>query len=86
MSSVVSDSPTPPATHKQVGGDHYRRFALQPVEFCQRNNLPYCESNVIKYVTRHRFKNGKQDIEKAIHYLQLLLEIEYADETKEAQQ
>jgi len=50
---------------------------IQPAEYCQRNRLPYCEANVVKYVTRHREKNGREDIEKAIHYLQLLLEIEY---------
>ena len=61
----------------QVGGAHYKDFAIQPVEFCQRNELNYCESACVKYVSRHRAKNGRQDIEKAIHYLQLLLEIEY---------
>lgn len=61
----------------QVGGSHYKDLAIQPVEFCQRNGLGYCESSVVKYVCRHRRKNGRQDIEKAIHFLQLLLEIEY---------
>ena len=67
------------ASEKQVGGDHYKKLAIQPMEFCQRNGLNYCESSVIRYVTRHREKNGRQDIEKAIHYLQLLLEWEYPD-------
>ena len=66
----------------QVGGDHYRKLAIQPVEFCQRNQLGYCESAVIKYVTRHREKNGVEDINKAIHYLQLLKEIEYPETTE----
>ena len=66
----------------QVGGDHYRKLAIQPVEFCQRNQLGYCESAVIKYVTRHREKNGVEDIDKAIHYLQLLKEIEYPETTE----
>lgn len=66
----------------QVGGDHYRKLAIQPVEFCQRNQLGYCESAVIKYVTRHREKNGVEDIDKAIHYLQLLKEIEYPPTTE----
>lgn len=64
----------------QIGGDHYKSHAIQPVEFCQLNELNYCESNVIKYVCRHRAKHGKQDLLKAIHYLQLLIEIEYQDE------
>lgn len=62
---------------EQVGGDHYKTLAIQPVEYCQKNRLGYIESNVVKYVTRHRAKNGRQDIEKAIHNLNILLEMEY---------
>jgi hypothetical protein len=68
---------TAKATDTQVGGSHYKGLAIQPAEYCQRNRLPYCEANVVKYVTRHREKNGREDVEKAIHYLQMLLEIEY---------
>lgn len=67
------------ASEKQISGSHYKNYNMQPVEFCQRNKLNYCESAVIKYVCRHKDKNGKEDILKAIHYLELLLEIEYAD-------
>ena len=67
----------PTALDDQVGGRHYKALAIQPAEYCQRNRLPYCESSVIRYVTRHREKNGREDIEKAIHCLRLLLEIEY---------
>lgn len=66
-----------PAMSQQVGGAHYKSLPIQPVEFCQRNKLGYCESTVVKYVSRHREKGGKQDIEKAIHFLNILLEIEY---------
>jgi len=66
----------------QVGGDHYKSMAIQPTEFLQRNKIPFCESAVIKYVCRHRFKNGRQDIEKAIHFLEMLLEMEYPEEEK----
>lgn len=65
--------------NQQVGGSHYKTLAIQPAEYNQRNRLGFCESCVVKYVTRHREKNGKQDIEKAIHFLQLLLEIEYKE-------
>ena len=65
------------ALSDQVGGKHYKALAIQPAEYCQRNRMPYCESSVVRYVTRHREKNGREDIEKAIHCLQLLLEIEY---------
>lgn len=58
---------------KQVGGEHYK-LAIQPIDFIVKNKIPFIEGNVIKYVTRHRHKNGRQDIEKAIHYLEMLLE------------
>jgi len=71
------------ALEKQVGGSHYKNLAIQPAEYCQRNRLSYCESSVIQYVTRHREKNGRQDIEKAIHCLELLLAIEYPPQPEE---
>lgn len=64
------------ALNKQVGGNHYS-MPIQHVEFCQRNRLPWCESAAIKYIVRHKQKNGIEDIRKAIHYLELLAEIEY---------
>lgn len=67
------------ASDTQVGGGHYRELPIQPVEFITKNRIPYIEGCVIKYVCRHRAKNGRQDIEKAIHYLQLLLEQEYPE-------
>jgi len=69
------------ATSQQVGGDHYTRLAIQPAEYNQRNGLGFCEACVVKYVSRHKHKNGRQDIEKAIHFLNLLLEIEYSTES-----
>lgn len=63
----------------QIGGDHYRHMPIQITEFCQRNELNFCEASVVKYVCRHRKKGGREDIEKAIHYLELLLEFEYPD-------
>jgi len=67
----------------QVGGNHYKDMAIQPTEFCQKNKLNFCESTVIKYVCRHGRKGGRQDIEKAIHFLEMLLEMEYPEEKKE---
>jgi hypothetical protein len=67
------------ASKTQVGGGHYKDLAIQPSEFIHRNRIGWLEGNAIKYVCRHRNKNGRQDIEKAIHYLQLLLEWEYPD-------
>jgi hypothetical protein len=63
----------------QPGGDHYKNHAIQPIEYVVKNQLGFCEGNVIKYVTRHKLKNGKEDILKAIHYLQLLLELQYGE-------
>ena len=65
------------AQQMQIGGHHYKDLPIQPAEYCQRNQLNFCESSVIKYVTRHREKNGKEDIQKAIHFLNLLIEFEY---------
>jgi hypothetical protein len=69
-----------PASGQQVGGDHYTRLAIQPAQYNQLNALGFCEGCVVKYVSRHKHKNGKQDIEKAIHFLNLLLEIEYNEQ------
>ena len=67
---------------KQIGGSHYQKFAIQPTVFLQANQemIGWCEGNAIKYACRHKFKNGKQDIEKAIHYLQMVLEQDYPEE------
>jgi hypothetical protein len=65
------------AFEKQVGGDHYRRMAIQPVQFAHDNGLGFIEASVVKYVCRHRDRGGKQDLEKAIHFLELLIEMEY---------
>lgn len=66
----------------QVGGSHYTNFAIQPVEFITKNGLSFLEGNVVKRVCRHRTKNGAEDIRKAIHELQLILELEYKEEVK----
>lgn len=62
---------------KQEGGSHYKQFSIQPIEYIYANKMGYLEGNVIKYVSRHRYKNGKDDILKAIHYLEIILEFEY---------
>lgn len=65
------------ALEKQEGGSHYKDMVIQPVEFITKNKIAFLEGNVIKYVCRHANKNGKQDIEKAIHYLELIKELHY---------
>jgi len=61
---------------KQVAGNHYKDLPIQPVEYIHANALGYFEGNVIKYVTRWRKKNGLADLEKAKHYVELLIELE----------
>lgn len=65
------------AFDKQVGGDHYKRFKIQPSQFIADNGLCWYIGNAIKYLVRHQFKNGKQDLEKAIHYIQMAIEAYY---------
>ena len=69
------------ALDKQIGGDHYRDGGIQPVQFIEANEIAFLEGCVIKRVTRHNRAGGKgrQDIEKAIHELQLLLELRYGE-------
>lgn len=61
----------------QVNGNHYKNMKIQPIEFCQVNKIPWCESNVIKYVCRHKLKNGLDDLLKAKHYIDVLISLEY---------
>tara|TARA_B100000963_G_C22638709_1_gene679098 strand:- start:830 stop:1129 length:300 start_codon:yes stop_codon:yes gene_type:complete len=67
---------------RQEGGDHYD-LPIQPLEYIHANQLGYIEGNIIKYATRHRKKNGVEDIKKIIHYCELLLELEYSENKKE---
>lgn len=64
---------------KQIGGDHYKSMPIQPTEFIITNGLNWCEGNAVKYICRHRQKGERKDIEKAIHYLEILLETEYSE-------
>ena len=64
------------ARYKMIGGDHYRQGSIQPIEYIHANNLSFCEGNVVKYVTRWRHKDGIKDLEKAKHYIELLMELE----------
>ena len=64
------------ALETQVGGSHYKDLKIQPIEFIHANNIPFCEANAIKYLCRWRNKNGKQDLLKARHYIDLLIQLE----------
>lgn len=64
---------------KQVGGDHYESQTIQPWDIIIANNLDFFEGNALKYLLRHGYKNGKEDLEKAIHYIQKIIEMSYGD-------
>lgn len=61
---------------KQVGGSHYQ-LPIEPVDYIMQNGLTYLQGNVIKYITRYKNKNGKEDLLKAIHYIEMIIEREY---------
>ena len=73
------------AYKKQIGGNHYSRFKVQPSKFINDNNLQFAEGNAIKQICRHAYKGGKQDLEKAKHYIDMIIERDYKDE-KEKQE
>jgi hypothetical protein len=64
------------ALSEQIGGNHYKQFKIQPVEYIHANGLGFCQGNVIKYVTRYKDKGGVSDLEKAKHFIDLLIELE----------
>jgi len=67
------------ALDEQVGGAHYKDCKIQPVEFITANNLTFLEGCVVKRICRHRNKNGREDLEKAIHEIRLMIELEYPE-------
>ena len=74
----IFKSTTYNSLEEQVGGKHYRSMKIQPAEFINENKLFFAEGNAIKYICRHSVKGKKQDIEKAIHYLEMILERDYS--------
>ena len=65
------------ALDKQEGGSHYKEYAIQPIEYSFYNDLNFLQGNIVKYATRYKDKNGREDLLKVIHYAQLLIEFEY---------
>ena len=62
---------------EQIGGDHYRQGDIQPIEYIHANDMDFFSGNVVKYITRWKYKNGLEDLKKAKHYIELLMEQEY---------
>ena len=62
----------------QVGGDHYKKYIIQPSEFINKNRLLFPEGSAIKYIVRHQDKRGKEDLEKAKHFIDMIIERDYS--------
>ena len=69
---------------KQVGGDHYQNMKIQPAEFINKNQMKFAEGNAIKYICRHINKGGEQDLEKAKHYIDMIIERDYGDDAEKS--
>tara|TARA_R100001463_G_scaffold73579_1_gene127401 strand:- start:363 stop:572 length:210 start_codon:yes stop_codon:yes gene_type:complete len=63
--------------NKQINGSHYKKYKIQPSKFVVENKLLFPEGCAIKYIIRHQDKGGKNDILKAIHFLEMILERDY---------
>ncbi len=73
----MNNKTTQSALSQQVGGTHYKQGVIQPIEFIIANDLSFIQGNVIKYIFRYKSKGGLDDLRKAQHYLELLIETEY---------
>jgi hypothetical protein len=69
------------ALENQVGGDHYKNKAIQPIEYIMANDLDFCEGNVVKYITRWKDKGGVESLRKIKHYVDFLIEREINGQT-----
>jgi hypothetical protein len=72
--------PSVAAAKDNQEGDHYKRFAIQPIDFIVKNHLGWHEGNILKYICRWKFKDGIGDLKKARDYLDKLIELEEAKE------
>jgi len=63
---------------KQIGGTHYKEMKIQPSKFVIENKMLFAEGNVVKYICRHPYKDGKQDLEKAKHFIDMIIERDYS--------
>ncbi len=68
------------AYKKQIGGSHYKSMKIQPSKFINDNKLLFAEGNAIKYICRHAHKGGREDLNKAIHYIEMIIERDYSQE------
>lgn len=67
----------------QVGGIHYTKLAIQPMEYSMRNHLNACQHSVVKYITRYKDKGGIEDLRKAKHCIDMLIQYELTNQAQE---
>ena len=79
--AVVDSEKAKTSLDTQVGGDHYKKHVIQPVEFITKNKLGFLEGCVIKRICRYEDKNGREDLEKIKHEIDLLIELKYGSQT-----
>lgn len=60
---------------REVGGSHYKHFAVEPIEFIVSNNLDFVSGCLFKYLLRYKFKNGLEDLSKCLHYCDIALDL-----------
>lgn len=65
------------ARKRQVGGKHYTNKKIQPWDVIEANQMGFFDGNALKYIMRYKEKNGVEDLRKAIHYLERLIEMEF---------
>jgi len=75
LSSLKPHRATQRAIDKQIGGNHYTQFKIQPIEFITKNKLSFIQGCIIKYICRFENKNGVEDLDKIIHYCELQKEL-----------
>jgi len=71
--------------NKQIGGTHYKKMKIQPSKFVIENKLLFPEGSVIKYICRHPYKGGKEDLEKAKHFIDMIIERDYGEEKEKTE-
>jgi len=74
------DNPMSNPYDNQIGGDHYKKYEIQPSEFINKNKLLFAEGSAIKYIVRHQDKGGKESLEKAKHFIDMIIERDYSCE------
>jgi hypothetical protein len=74
LNTMETPDSKPDLLETQIGGKHYKSLGIEPVEYILANQIGFCEGNIIKYVSRYGNKNGIEDLYKAKHYLEILIQ------------